>query len=368
MDLDVLLSYLYDKAPDILQGGSRAALKQGANSLGLSPGVDYLSQQTGDLFKPMSFEDTEEDKARKAKLAELFSARDAEAAAANAPDTRQADLQKLIEAGKRASGQREYMQGTVPLMEDYEKGIAIGGDPSRGSKDEIIARIRAQAAKMAGREGPSAGGGGLTTAQMTPEIEQRLSERDAWASEQPMRDAAWEGDLASQRQDPNASAIAGEKLLGLQRNQQVDRQQRTQDALVSKIGDGSGKIPFEQAMQLEAAGVQIPYGARGMSPEQFDAKINDIVQRSSVDLKMAEEAQMMGAPPDATNAVIGFSAYIERKAREIKALVDAGKLSRDEGTAMLDRIIDEEARSSNAIKAYQLIQPPEGQPQAQVGK
>jgi len=76
----------------------------------------------------------------------------------------------------------------------------------------------------------------------------------------------------------------------------------------------------------------------------------------------------MGAPPDATNAVIGFSAYIERKAREIKALVDAGKLSRDEGTAMLDRIIDEEARSSNAIKAYQLIQPPEGQPQAQVGK
>ena len=385
MDLDVLLSYLYDKSPDILQGGSRAALKQGANSLGLSPGVDYLSQQTGDLFKPMSFEDTEEDKARKAKLAELFSARDAEAAAANAPDTGQADLQKLIEAGKRASEQREYMQGTVPLMEDYEKGIAIGGQKKRGSAEDIAFRIRAEA-RAKGRSGSLKGGsptdedyyaaansprwnsGSLTTSEMTPELAQRLSERDTWASEQPMRDAEWEGDLASKRQDPNASAIAGEKLLGLQRNQQVDRQQRTQDALVSKIGDGSGKIPFEQAMQLEAAGVQIPYGARGMSPEQFDAKINDIVQRSSVDLKMAEEAQMMGAPPDATNAVIGFSAYIERKAREIKALVDAGKLSRDEGTAMLDRIIDEEARSSNAIKAYQLIQPPEGQPQAQVGK
>ena len=367
MDLDVLLSYLFDNAPQLLETGSRAAIKQAVP--GVASGLDYVTNKTDQIFAPMSFQDTEEDKARKAKIAEMFGAKEAEAAAANQPDTRQADLDKLIEAGKSASGQRDYMQGTVPLAEDYEKGIAIGGDPSRGSKDEIIARIRAQAAKMAGREGPSAGGGGLTTAQMTPEIAQRLSERDAWASEQPMRDAAWEGDLARQRRDPNASAVAGEKLLGLQRNQQVDRQQRTQDALVSKIGDGSGKIPFEQAMQLEAAGVQIPYGARGLSPEQFDAKINDIVKKASVDYDMATEAQQMGAPQEAINTVVGFSTYIESRVRKIKELVDAGKMSRDEASAMIDRLIDEEARSSNAIKAYQLIAPiPQGQPQAQVGE
>jgi len=284
-------------------------------------------------------------------------------------EQRKSDLSKLIEAGQKASKQREFMQGTVPLVEDYESGIAIGGDPSRGSKDEIIARIRAQAAKMAGREGPSAGGGGFTTAQMTPEISQRLSERDEWTAGQDMRDASFEGDLARQRRDPQGSAVAGEKLLGLQKNKQIEGQQRLQNSLVSKIADGSGKVPFEQAMQLEAAGVQIPYGARGMAPEQFDAKVNDIVQGAGVDLNRALEAQQMGAPPEAVSSIVGFSRYIEQRVRQIKSLVDAGKMSRDEASAMIDRLIASEAQSSNAIKAAEILGVgQQGQQPAQIGE
>ena len=322
MDLDVLLSYLYDNAPEVVQQGSRTGLKQGLSSLGLSPGLDYLSQQSGDLFKPMSFEDDEDDVARKAKIAEMFRAKEAAAADAPDPNAQQAGLDKLIEAGKRASGQREFMQGTEPLVEDYGKGIAIGGDPSRGSKDEIIARIRAQAAKMAGREGPSAGGGGFSQGTMTPQILQREAERDAWANNQPMRDAEFAMTPGQSSRRPDDANRAAGTLSDMQRNQAISREQAMKSQLVQSLAGNSGKIPFEKAMQLEAAGMSVPYGARGMSKEDAIATFDAAAQQAGQDLAGINPLDAVGNP--ASKNMIVVTRYAAALAQLYKQKVAAG--------------------------------------------
>jgi hypothetical protein len=150
----------------------------------------------------------------------------------------------------------------------------------------------------------------------------------------------------------------------MKRNKVLGQQQALQESLVNKLADGSGKIPFEQAMQLEAAGVQIPYGARGMAPEQFDAKINEVITGSSADLERALEAQAMGAPPEAINMIIGFSSVVRDKAIRLDELVKSGKMKRDEAAKILEEIIASEAKATNAIKAFQLINPGMAVPQA----
>ena len=341
MDLDVLLSYLYDNAPGLLQEGSRAAIKQAVP--GVAGGLDYFAEKSGEAFAPMSFEDDEEDKARKAKIAEMFGARDAAAAAAPDPVKQQSDLDKLLAAGQRASGQREFMQGTEPLVEDYEKGIAIGGDPSRGSKDEIIARIRAQAAKMAGRDGPSAGGGGLTTAQMTPEIEQRLRDQDQFIANQDIRDARWEGDLARQRQDQPGAQGASEKLLGLQQQQILNKRQQSIDSIMQSVADGAGKVPFEQAQQLLVQGVNLPYQVIGKSPEEVIGSIDGLIANGRN--KMAEFASSLYM-----SEVDSLQASFERdammKLQNIRKLVESKQMTPDEAEKWIQ---DELGRNAQEV-------------------
>ena len=292
---------------------------------------------------------------------------------------RKAEIAKLLAAAKIEEEQRAFIpQGDTPLAGEYDKRVRISGEGP-----DALKKIRAQA-RLKGRagslneptmildtykemiNGPSPRGGSFSQQPESPELTQRLAERDQWKEGQSIRDAEWEGDLARRRKDTQGSAVAGEKLLGLQKNQQIEAQQKMQQAIISKIADGSGKIPFEQAMQLEASGMQIPWGARGMAPEQFEAEINDVLQRSDADLSKAQESQMMGAPQDAVDSVIGYSLYVQNKVKQIKALVEAGTMSRDEGVAAIRKIIAAEAESSRAIQAYQLLK--QGQQPAQIGE
>jgi hypothetical protein len=296
----------------------------------------------------------------------------------NERDLREESRKKLLEAAGIKNQQQEFMQGTVPLIEDYDKRIAIGGQPGRGSAEDIMFRIRAEA-RAKGRGGDLMGnrpteedyrasvtprGGSFITAEMTPEVQQRLDERDAWAADQPIRDAEFALTREQVERSPARASIAAQTLGDMKRNKVLGQQQALQESLVNKLADGSGKIPFEQAMQLEAAGVQIPYGARGMAPEQFDAKINEVITGSSADLERALEAQAMGAPPEAINMIVGFSSVVRDKAIRLDELVKSGKMKRDEAAKILEEIIASEAKATNAIKAFQLINPGMAVPQA----
>ena len=293
-----------------------------------------------------------------------------------------ADLQKLIEAGKSASAQRDFMRGTTPLIEDYDKGIAIGGDPRRGSAEDIMFRIRAEA-KAKGRNGSLKGGtptredyynsvtpkgGGFTTTEMTPELEKRQAERDAWAAEQPMRDMVFALSREQQQMRPRQAATAAELLPQMQQQSVLRKKQALQEKLVDRLADGSGKIPFEQAMQLEAANVPIPVGARGIAPEQFDAMISNIISGSTRDLQTAIEAQNNGAPQETINMIVGFSSSVRDKAMRIKELVDSGQMKRDEAAKILQEIIEKEERATNAVAEFQLINPQSMVPVAQAGE
>ena len=315
---------------------------------GGTPGLPTMPGEEGIGPESYSKDDSERIRAMaQEKIAQKLAQQEAERLAG-------VDAQKLREKQGAENQQREFMRGTVPLAENYDQGIAIGGDPSRGSRDEILARIRAQAlAKGGGTMG--AGGGTFSQGTMTPEIQGRLDARDAWTAQQPLRDAQFQLSLADQRRDIPAQQVAADRLKSMQEASLMERRQSAQDAIVKAIGDGTGKIPFEKAMQLEAAGLQVPYGARGMAPEQFDARISEIISGAGVDLDRAIQAQTMGAPQEAVGAIVGFSKYIEQKARQLDAMVKAGQMSRDEALAMLQQIIDSEAQSSNAIKAAEIL-------------
>ena len=91
---------------------------------GSDPVDEYLSGLKSGRVVPPGFAQSEIDPMHKLAQ-ERFAEADA-ATAAKAPEEEKAaklaDLQKLIEAGKSASAQRDFMRGTTPLIEDYDKG------------------------------------------------------------------------------------------------------------------------------------------------------------------------------------------------------------------------------------------------------
>jgi hypothetical protein len=277
-------------------------------------------------------------------------------------------LEDLVARGMKASEQRQFLGDSTPLYEDYDKGIAVGGDPNKSAAD-ILLNIRAQA-RAKGRGGSLRGGkptpedfaastsptgGGMTYVQDSPELRQREEDLKEWLAGGALRDAEYAMSPEMSRRDPAGANRAADVLTGLKQTKALEKEQMIRNKLVESIGGGSGKVPFEKAMQLEMAGINIPYAARGVSPEQFDAKLNDIVTGAGADLVRALEAQSMGAPAEAVGAVAAFSKYVQEKAKQIKSLVDSGQMTRDEAAEYLDKIIRSEAQSSNAIQAAQML-------------
>ena len=328
-----------------------------------------------------------------------------------------AKLKEMVDAKVKMERQKSFMEetprllGGTPELLDYDKGIAMGvnipdssieeqlaGDPGGGPRSgagyqpagyvpetgyvlgpgvtlpggaeapvasmepgapsaaDQLRKIRDQAYQMGGGKGPrGAGGGTFSQGTMTPEIAAREQELYADNAGIPMRDAIWESRDARQRRGPQGQALASEKILGLQRQRSIDQEQSIRNKLVESLGDGTGKIPFEKAMQLEAAGIPIPYGARGMAPQEYDAMMQQITSGVEKDLNRALAAQEMGTQQELVSPIIGFSSYIQQKAIEIDALVQSGRMTKDEAARLLDQIMKSEAQASNAIKANQIL-------------
>jgi len=282
MDLDVLLSYLFDNAPQLLETGSRAAIKQAVP--GVASGLDYVTNKTDQIFAPMSFQDTEEDKARKAKIAEMFGAKEAEAAAANQPDTRQADLDAP-----------EY--DPAEYIRNYADNI--GPDKLRAIKEEAFIKGNARDLSASvdgerpyGPQGQFRGGGTLSQAPESPEFTQRLAERDQWKEGQTLRDAEWEADLARQRRNQPGQELAGQKIVSLKEQASSDRRNQILEALV---GQG-GKIPFAKAEAARQLGLPIYGSMVGTDPEEASNYFQSLQKDAATYLSSVDPIEAMSNP------------------------------------------------------------------------
>ena len=220
-----------------------------------------------------------------------------EAASAEKTAADQAALEKLIEAGKRASAQRDFIAGETPLYEDYDKGIAVSSSRTDMAPEDILWKIRAEAAAK-GRRGSLRGGtpnaediastkqargGGFSYAPDSPEIRQREMERARFISEQPLRDATYAAQLAEQRGDTEGAAAARKSIADLQMVQQESAKNKLAEAIVNQLGGESGIIPRNQFNQLRMAGVPVPYSAAGEDPgdaRAYIARLLDYEDRS----------------------------------------------------------------------------------------
>jgi hypothetical protein len=232
----------------------------------------------------------------------------------NERDLREDARKKLLEAAGIKNQQQEFMQGTVPLIEDYDKRIAIGGQPGRGSAEDIMFRIRAEA-RAKGRGGDLRGnrpteedyrasvtptGGSFITADMTPELQQRLDERDAWTAEQPMRDAAFALSPQQLRRSPEGGAGAEYlRRIGQDQMETVRRERASQ--MLQKFVGPSGKIPADAARKLAMMdpifAQIIPPDAIGMSREQASQMIDaELMSAQQIVMSSAGDINDMAKP------------------------------------------------------------------------
>lgn len=289
----------------------------------------------------------------RARALEAISARESEQEQVAKEASKEAAKQRLLEAAGAEKQQREFMQGTIPLVEDYDKRIAIGGDPKRGGREELLAKIRAQAlAKGGGTVG--AGGGTFSQGTMTPEIESRIAERDAWAADQPMRDLEFALTPGQMRMRPQGAVAAAELLPQMQQNRLLTGRQKLQERLISELADGAGKIPFEKSQELIASGFDVPPFAIGASKEEGISDIDrQIAALQNELMKTAEKINNYEASEmDILEGQFGRTAMM--KLNMYRNMLEEGRITPDEAQKLINETIRAKAAELQGVLQYQL--------------
>lgn len=273
------------------------------------------------------------------------------------------------QAAKDAAAAKEYMLKMKAAKEQDDWVRSVGYEPDQTFSDpekgilvedinaDKLARIRAQAAKMAGRGGPSAGGGGFSQPEMTPQIAQRQAANEIWANQQPMRDAEFAMTPGQSARRPDDAKRAAQTLSDMQRNQAIQREQAMQSALVNALGGGGGKIPFEQAMQLQAAGVKVPYGATGMSKEDAISMFDSAIQQAGQDLARVNPLEAVG-DPSVKNRIV-LTRYAASLADMYKQKVAAG-MNPDEAQRMWQEEVTRMMLESGFLNTNEMVGQPTG--------
>ena len=274
-DIDVFLSQLmdYDKYinPDTVQAASRAAMQFAPAGPQLVKAAEFLETGGGarpDLLAPTPGAElggaAVEEKAEQDRLVQEQRVYDIKAASDKARQAQQDELSSLVsdmpadtlwkiraEARQRGrQGSLEY--GEPPTFEDIEE--------TRYAKQ------------------PTYGGGTLTEAKMTPELQQRLDDNASWLADQPIRDAQFALTPEQSQRDPRSAAMASDRLVGLQLARTREKEAVAQEKLITSMAGKSGKIPFESAMQLMAGRMHVPAQMVGLSPDQADREISQIIE------------------------------------------------------------------------------------------
>ena len=201
------------------------------------------------------------------------------------------------------------------MLSDPGKGILFEEMPA----DKLL-RLRKGAAPRA--EGYTGGTGTFSEGTMTPEIAQREAELKQWLSGQDERDAQFALTPEQQRRSPEGAQLASQRLVELQRNQQIEDRQRSVDAIVAKMAGQGGKVPFEQAQQLQMLGVNVPYGSVGSSKDAGIAFFDSAIGEAGKTLSSVSPLDAVGNPAIADR--MKFEQYGAMLAEDYKRKVAAG--------------------------------------------
>jgi len=200
-------------------------------------------------------------------------------------------------------------------LSNPEKGILVGEIPA----DKLL-RIRKQAAERA--PGYTGGEGSFSQQEMTPEIAAREAELKRWLAGQDERNAQFSLTPEQSRRDPAAAQLASQRLVELKRNKQLEARQASVDAIVAKMGGEGGKVPFEQAQQLQMLGVNVPYGSVGTSKEDGVGFFDSAVGEAGKALSSVSPLDAIGNP--ALEGRMKFEQYGAMLAEDYKRKVAAG--------------------------------------------
>jgi hypothetical protein len=285
-------------------------------------------------------------------------------------------LEDLVARGMKASEQRQFLGDSTPLYEDYDKGIAVGGDPNKSAAD-ILLNIRAQA-RAKGRGGSLRGGkptpedfaastsptgGGMTYVQDSPELRQREEDLKEWLAGGALRDAEYAMSPEMSRRDPAGANRAADVLTGLQREKTIRDEQRRRDEateMLSGIAGRSGKIPADEAMKIAAQNPSLApliQGMVGRTREQVGSRIRS-------DMSAAQEMALQGMS-DPTNPAAALLMEAANKMQPMLASFEARLNKGEDPEAVWEDYERAKIALTNALmqdKRYSALVPPTIEP------
>jgi hypothetical protein len=207
-----------------------------------------------------------------------------------------------------------------------------------------------------GREMLGAGGGTFSIGPDSPAIRQRQKDLEEWLANGALRDAEYALSPEMSRRDPAGANRAAEMLTGLKRERTLANEQKTRDKFVQALADSAGKIPFEKAVEAEQLGLVVPHQLRGMSQEEFDVTVDEMIAGASTDMNRALGKVASGeVPMEKVGDIVSFSKYSMGKLKGIKEAVAAGQMTRDEAVSYIRRLIQFQAESSGVIDTARTI-------------
>jgi len=336
IDFDVLLSNLLDKkqgfTPELMELLSRQALKASGVGRPLVQGLEALEsgQPMPELFSPA---------AGRPEAQSSIAGREASEA--------EDEINRLKEEAETKRMQEEAMQRSLDPMSWVQQT-----DASPLSPKEKLKKIAAEARAMGGGQGISVPGGSFSQMTDDPDARARIADMDEWTARQPERNLEFAMTPEQAKMNPAYAATAADKLTQLQNQNQVQRQTdiaerktANQEALIASLTKGGGKVPFETAMKLDAAGMPVPTFAIGRSPDQAKREFAEIKRGTLQDLQNAEISGL-------SQGEIAFLSYVLSAQMDIEGRIKAGE---DPVKLLieLEKIIDFHADSSGARVAAQ---------------
>ena len=232
------------------------------------------------------------------------------------------------------------------MLSDPDRGILVEEIPA-----EKLLRIRKQAAERA--PGYTGGTGSFSQQDMTPELASREAENARWLGQQPQRDLEYAMTPEMARRSPQAAQSAAQSLAELQRNQQIEARQSSVDAIVAKMAGEGGKIPFEQAQQLQMLGVNVPYGSVGTSKEDGIGYFDSAVGAAGKELSRVNQLDAMVNPAIAER--MKFEQYGAMLAEDYKRKVAAG-MNPDDAITEFNQKMSQLALASGLVNMQEISQ------------
>ena len=216
------------------------------------------------------------------------------------PSGRATDKIDLPEQATADDGSYPYDYDPAEYLRNYASNM----DPDKLAKIRAQAYLKGQAgrldeptttlqdykAMLGGKS--SRGGGSFSQQDESPELTQRLAERDQWKEGQSLRDAEWEADLARQRRDQPGQDLAAQKMVSLKDQASKDRRNQMLEALV---GDG-GKIPYAKAEAARQLGLPINSSMVGSNPDDVRDYFGSLKEKALTYLSSADQFEVLADP------------------------------------------------------------------------